>query len=952
MENKKTVLLFCPHLLNKNGRIWELLHIGKEKNATFYKTEPVNTTAVRKYFPRLPDSFSSTLNKFSEKYIEETRTELLATGIKMGTHTNDNDWLHTAFERWQHQHLTSLKPFLNVLSCYHQTASAEDKNRLKTGPCRFSTYTPGLRFEVNKQKGYYSVQALADVNGSYYPLQSFTQTGFLLEHKNEYFVLRYTDYKTLGWLQQLDWKQEGRDVSHFSNHILARLEKDYPVDRNSLLERHVVETEPAGRVLLSEISGQFLMLTPQFDYDGFVAEGAFAEKLIIQKEGKEYAITRNKKAEQAITEQVEKLHGNFSKQINGYYYLSFEEAQKKNWFLKAFRQLLEMNMEVLGMDMLKHFRYCPELPVTTLQVDKEETEFIYINFTLHFGKEEMPFTELQKVIRSGQQALPLKDGSIALLDKEWLSKYAILVKHASIDKKRIRIPKWLAISLEQNEETGHVLHSTFKNEWWSKWQQWQSSEQSLYPVPASVSASLRIYQQKGFEWLSLLNEIGAGMLLADDMGLGKTLQTICFVASMLRDHPLKKVLIVCPASLIYNWQNELTKFAPSLEACLHHGSGRDKSIFGNDKAGIVITSYGTLRSDAPLFLAQSFSVVILDESHTIKNPASQITRLVQTLSADRRIALSGTPVMNNTFDLYSQLEFILPGMFGSQQFFKKEYADPIDRDKNEQQTMDLQKLTAPFILRRTKEQVAKDLPPKTETVLWCQMEEAQRQVYEEIKSQVKGELTATIKEQGLQKSKLQVLQGILKLRQVCNSPALLKDADDDCTESIKKNMLLEEIENNLSNHKALVFSQFTSMLDILAEELQKRNIPFLLLTGATPAKERDRMVQEFNSDESSCRVFLLSLKAGNAGLNLTAADYVFLFDPWWNSAVEQQAIDRTHRIGQTKNVFAYKLICKDSIEERIIRLQEQKKELADSLVGEETGFVKALTVEDLEFLLG
>jgi SNF2 family DNA or RNA helicase len=290
-------------------------------------------------------------------------------------------------------------------------------------------------------------------------------------------------------------------------------------------------------------------------------------------------------------------------------------------------------------------------------------------------------------------------------------------------------------------------------------------------------------------------------------------------------------------------------------------------------------------------------------------------------------------------------------MFGSQQFFKREYADPIDRDKNEQKAMDLQKLTAPFILRRTKEQVAKDLPPKTEIILWCRMEEAQQQVYEDIKSQVKGELQTTIKEQGLQKSKLQVLQGILKLRQVCNSPVLLKDSEYACTESVKTTELLEEIENNLSNHKALVFSQFTSMLDILAKELRKRNIPFLLLTGATPAKERDRMVQEFNGGESTARVFLLSLKAGNAGLNLTAADYVFLFDPWWNSAVEQQAIDRTHRIGQTKNVFAYKLICKDSIEERIIQLQEQKKNLAGSLISEEDGFVKALTETDIQYLL-
>lgn len=953
MDKKKTVLLLCPHLMNKGGRIWELLHITKEHNATLYKTEPISGNLVRKHFPRLPDNFGSLLNKFSEKNIEEVRQEITAAAAKMGHAGKGNPWLNNAFELRLHQDLTALRPLLPMAQCYHQTPSPVDRSRFKTAPCVFSSYTPSLRFQVrrNESEYYYYLEAEVELNGSYYPFHSFAQTAFLLEHNNEYFVLRYTDYKKLSWLQQLDWKKEGADASQFSDNILAHLEKDYPVVRNSLLGSVAVEAETAGQVLLSEISGQFLMLTPQFDYDGFIVEGNFQEKAVFHKEGKEYSIVRNKKAEQTIIEQIEKLHPNFPKQINGYYYLSFTEAQKKNWFLKAFRQLLGLNMQVLGMDMLKHFRYCPEKPVTVLEVINEEASFVYIRFTLHFGSEEVLFAELQKVIRAGQQALPLKDGSIALLEEEWLLKYAILVKHAIVDKDKIRIPKWLAIALEQNTETAQALHGVMKNEWWQKWQQWQSSEKSLYPLPASVNSTLRIYQQKGYEWLMLLNEIGAGMFLADDMGLGKTLQTICFVAFLVKNNPAKKILIVCPASLIYNWQNELIKFAPSLKGYVYHGAGRDKAVFTNESTEIIISSYGTLRSDADVFLSHSYQAVILDESHTIKNPASQITKLVYMLSADRRITLSGTPVMNNTFDLYSQLQFILPGMFGSQQFFKREYADPIDRDKNEQRIRDLQKLTSPFILRRTKEQVAKDLPPKTEIVLWCQMEEAQQQVYEEIKNQVKGELRATIKEQGLQKSKLQVLQGILKLRQVCNSPVLLKDSDYTCDESIKTSELMEEIENNLSNHKALVFSQFTSMLDILSKELVKRNIPFMLLTGATPPKERDRMVQEFNSDKSVFRVFLLSLKAGNAGLNLTAADYVFLFDPWWNSAVEQQAIDRTHRIGQTKNVFAYKLICKNSIEERIIQLQQQKKSLAGSLVSEEEGFVKALTEDDIEFLL-
>lgn len=944
---QKTVLLFCPYQVLKNGRLWELLHIVKEKNSILHNKEPITPPAVKKYFPRLPEEFSSQLNKFSEKNLKSAREEIAASTAKMGEADRLNDHYNNAFARRLHQDLVGLRPFFSKVHCYHQAPVPGEKNRFKTAPCSFSSITPDLRFQVRKSEtGDLYVEPEVQLNGSFHPIKDFTQNAFLLERNNEYVILRYTDYKTLNWLYQLNRAETGGDVNRFTETVLSVLEPNYTVHRNSLLSGEQINTLPAGRVMLSEISGQFLVITPQFEYDGFVVDGPFRDTATINKEGKEFLIKRNEGAERTIVAEIEKLHTKFQEQNNGFYYLSFEEAQRKNWFLKAFRQLLELDIQVTGMDMLKHFRYCHEKPITKFEVIKEAEDLIEISFSLFFGSEEIPLADLQKVVRAGQQALALKDGSIALLEEDWLMKYAIIIKHARISKDLLIVPKWLAVTTDQ------PLQNMVKNDWRRQWQQWQSGDQPLYPVPETINASLRAYQQKGYEWLRLLDEIGAGMLLADDMGLGKTLQTICFIAHVLNTDPSKKVLIVCPASLLYNWENELRKFAPSLRKYVYHGAGRKKDILADGEAAIIITSYGTLRSDAELFLSAAFSLAVLDESHQIKNPASQIAQLAHSLSCQRRITLSGTPIMNNTFDLYSQLQFIVPGMFGSRQFFKREYADPIDRDKHEQRAKDLKKLTAPFILRRTKEQVAKDLPPKTEMILWCRMEDAQQQVYESIREQIKGEIKASIEAQGLQKSKLQVLQGILKLRQVCNSPVLLNDAEHDCNESIKMQELLEEIENNLSNHKALVFSQFTSMLDILAKELAQRNIPFLLLTGATPAKERERMVQEFNNNESEARVFLLSLKAGNAGLNLTAADYVFLFDPWWNSSVEQQAIDRTHRIGQTKNVFAYRLICKDTIEERIMQLQEEKKELAGELIGEEEGFVKALTEEELEWLLG
>ena len=348
---------------------------------------------------------------------------------------------------------------------------------------------------------------------------------------------------------------------------------------------------------------------------------------------------------------------------------------------------------------------------------------------------------------------------------------------------------------------------------------------------------------------------------------------------------------------------------------------------------------------------QSYGVAVIDESHNIKNPATQIAQAIMKLRAAFRLALSGTPVVNNTFDLYTQLNFVVPGLFGGREFFKREYADPIDNRGDEEKIATLKKLTAPFILRRTKEQVAKDLPEKMESVLWCEMNGLQRNVYEEILAQTRSSIFLEIEKSGLAKSKLSILQGLTKLRQACSSPLLLPDKElQHCTESIKTEVLMEELKNILVNHKALVFSQFSSMLHLLTDECKKRGLEFYHFDGQTPPAKRTAMVNAFQKEDNKVNLFLISLKAGNTGLTLTSADYVFLFDPWWNTAVEAQAIDRTHRIGQTKNVFAYKMICKDTIEEKIIKLQQKKKKLSEDLVSADEGFAKSLTEEDVQYL--
>jgi non-specific serine/threonine protein kinase len=469
------------------------------------------------------------------------------------------------------------------------------------------------------------------------------------------------------------------------------------------------------------------------------------------------------------------------------------------------------------------------------------------------------------------------------------------------------------------------------------------------PAPLDLQNILRPYQVAGFQWLSYLNDVGWGGILADDMGLGKTVQALAMLEKYKQTTGDLKAIVICPTTLIYNWQNEVRKFTPSLSYHIHHGNTRSRDLAELEKHNIIITTYGTLRSDINLLLKILFDYVVLDESQAIKNPSSKVTKAASLLTAKNRLCMSGTPLQNNTFDIFAQMNFLNPGLLGSMEFFRNEFATPIDKFGEQEQKDHLRKLLYPFILRRTKEQVAKDLPEKTETILFCEMEKEQRRIYDAYRNSYRDKILGTIDEQGIDKSQLTILQGLMKLRQICDSTAILNEEDKYPNHSIKLDELSREIEENIGEHKALIFSQFLGMLALIKEKLKEQNIPFEYFDGSTSPADREKAIQNFQKNDD-CRVFLISLKAGGVGLNLTAADYVYIVDPWWNPAVEQQAIDRTHRIGQTKNIFAYRMICIDTIEDKILQLQERKKVLAKELISDETSFVKALTKADVEYL--
>ena len=471
------------------------------------------------------------------------------------------------------------------------------------------------------------------------------------------------------------------------------------------------------------------------------------------------------------------------------------------------------------------------------------------------------------------------------------------------------------------------------------------------PLPDGIGATLRSYQEEGYRWLCLLGKLGFGGILADDMGLGKTLQTIAYLLHEAYDRTQGRAgasLVVCPASLVYNWMAELERFAPGLKAAAVVGSKtrRRDVIAAAGSFDVLITSYDYVRRDIDLLASLSFGTVVLDEAHYIKNAKTQAARSVKRLSAKRRFALTGTPVENRLSDLWSIFDFLMPGVLGTEGEFARRFSTPIGNG-DEAAAKRLQGLVGPFILRRLKGDVLGDLPEKNENVVYAEMTGEQDKLYRASASKLARRIAKQLPED-FAGSKLQVLAELSKLRELCCDPSLLYD--NYTGGSAKLDTCMELVSTALeADHSVLLFSQFTSMLDLIAARLDKDGVDHQMLTGSTSKEERMRLVRRFQ--EGAVPVFLISLKAGGVGLNLTAADIVIHYDPWWNVAAESQATDRAHRIGQTRTVTVFKLIVKDTIEQGILALQQRKRELADSVVGGEALGSASITRDDVLALL-
>lgn len=953
-ENKYAVpLLLQPARLLHRPQLLQLLSLSdKDNTADRYELE-LTASNIKLFTDRSPGYVYQALNAVStrEQLSHRRLLDELVEWQKLEGEaaTQEKD---ASMARYLRNTLYNIARCGSWIKWYHRLAEPGGK-RMRTARCRVKSLSVSLAFEIEVRDGSYSLNTIIVDAGERIPLSAFTRYHFLLLHEDTYRFLTLNDYHTLERLEKMDLATLGRDQDAFFLEVVQPLRKaSYKVSGDNEVALDTLEVEPVNRVKLSELSNTFLMFTPQYVYDGYVLDGTYTPTTEVLVQGKPLRIIRHKEAEEAFNLRLCSLHPDFARQRNGYYYIKFADAQKKQWFLKVYHDMLATGVQVVGMDMLRHFKMSPHLATTTVEVMATEGDTVRLRMEVKFGKEKVPLRELQQMLQNGQKAVLLKDGSLGALGEDWLQQYATGLKHGKVQKNELTLPRWMALSEAEDSDT-YTLRRSMDMDWWQQWKQWQKDEGAMYSLPAAIQVeALRSYQQRGYDWLRVLSEAGGSMCLADDMGLGKTLQTICFLAARIEQHPEARHLVVGPASLVYNWLAEANKFAPSLRTAAYHGSQRSIEMLHDKSIQIVVTSYGTMRQDIEEIETIAFDTIVLDESHNIKNLGAQNTRAALRLQASTRIALSGTPLMNGTGDLYAQMEFLLPGLLGGREFFQREYAVPIEQNGDAEKAAALQKIIAPFVLRRTKEQVATDLPEKMETILWCEMGRDQMDAYNSVKEQVRSNVLLEIEANGLNKGKMSVLAGLMRLRQLCNSAALVPDMDLFCYDSIKTEILLQELRNIIPQHKALVFSQFTSMLDLLEKDLSKAGISYLRLDGSTQIKERQQLVEQFQqAGQDAPSVFLLSLKAGNAGLTLTEADYVFLFDPWWNAAVENQAIDRTHRIGQQKQVFAYRMICRNTIEERILNIQSRKKKLAEELVGTDESFMKNLSLEDIQYLL-
>jgi hypothetical protein len=845
---------------------------------------------------------------------------------------------------------------------YHDSTVSENITASSIVPVKVAVLPHDVRLTVNLKGQFYEVAGSVKIDQTEYELKD------LSIRFNYFILLKDTLYlvDNLQVLALIDLFKKRPDnlliheskFPEFKSGFLALLQDQVSVGYKHIKPATPVQLQQQGfvketeKIIYLSDFGSHVMLIPVMRY-GEAEIPIRTKRLIYGKDakGKEFLVQRNDEAELAFTALLIKQHPYFAEQLEHddlqYFYLHKRHFLQEEWFLQVFEDWAAHDITVLGFNELEGNKLNPNKVNITIRV-LSGINWFNTEINVRFGRKRAALKQVNKAVRNKSKYVQLDDGTLGILPAEWIEKFQQYFNSGEILDNELHIPKTNFATLNQLFDD-EVLDDEVKHEI-QTYQKRLSDFESIKEVAVlpDLKGTLRPYQQQGLNWLNFLDDLNFGGCLADDMGLGKTLQIIAFILSQRDKVTHNTNLLVVPTSLIFNWQMEVKKFAPSIRVHTIYGADRIKNTEEFNNYEIILTSYGTLLADVNFLKNYHFNYIFLDESQNIKNPDSQRYKSARLLKARNRITVTGTPIENNTFDLYGQLSFACPGLLGTKQYFKDIYAVPIDKFKSNKRATELQNKIKPFILRRTKQQVAEELPEKTEMVLYCEMQQQQRGIYDAYEKEFRDYISATTDDL-LKKSPMNVLKGLTRLRQICDSPLLLSGEKPLGNESAKIDILIEQIESKSPRHKILVFSQFVSMLELIKKELTARDIKFSWLTGSS--RNREAIVNEFQNN-ADVRVFLISMKAGGTGLNLTEADYVYLIDPWWNPAVENQAIDRSHRIGQHKNVVAVRMICPGTVEEKIMEMQASKKELFQGLIKTDNAVLQSLSKTDLLGILG
>lgn len=846
---------------------------------------------------------------------------------------------------------------LDLAVYYHDRSISETISTKSLLPVELTSLKAELKLTVFKKEPFYEVTAELLFNDMLLPLSKVAlRHEYFIHHRQAFHLVQHPDL-----LRVIKFFKANNEIliihsskyEAFVQTVLAPLEHLVQINYSYIRQATAVQLAEKEfsreRVIYLYQEGSFVAITPVMKY-GSIEVPVYSKKQLFDTDqnGNEFKVARDQEAETRFTGMVMEQHPDFAEQIEGpeYFYLHRDKFLDEDWFLNAFEVWRNHGIAILGFNEIKNNQLNPHAAKISIEV-LSGIDWFNAELKVGFGKKKASLKQIHRAIRNKSKFVQLDDGTKGILPLEWMDRIARLFQAGDLEDELIKIPKINFTEVAELFDKAE-LSAAVQEEIELYTQKFaHAGEIPKVAVPADLKAQLRDYQLEGLNWLNYLDDYNFGGCLADDMGLGKTLQIIAFILSQREKHGHTTNLIVVPTSLLFNWEQELAKFAPSIRVWTHYGANRKKSSEGMQAYEVVLTSYGMLLSDIRFLKEFHFNYVFLDESQAIKNPNSERYKAARLLQSRNRVVLTGTPIENNTFDLYGQLSFACPGLLGSKQYFKDIYAIPIDRFEYSKRAFELQRKIKPFVLRRTKKQVAKELPEKTEMTIYCEMNAEQRRIYDTYERELREFISAT-NEDELLKNSMHVLTGLTKLRQICNSPVLLKQGHSGAN-AVKIEVLTEQIENKSKAHKILVFSQFVGMLDLVKAELEQRNIPFEYLTGQT--KDRGSKVHNFQTNDE-IRVFLISLKAGGVGLNLTEADYVYLIDPWWNPAAENQAIDRVYRIGQDKHVVAVRLICTDTVEEKIMKLQNKKKQLAQDVIRTDASFFQALSKEELVGMLG